>query len=307
MNDASGLIGVADTGTLTGIADTGKSIAIAGTGRVARTLGRFLCDAGEPVTYVFGRNLARTQEAAAFIGRQVRPVLYCNLPADLSHLVIAVSDAAVMPVAGAIAERASPRIALHTCGAAGPGVLHTLQSQGTACGTLHPLQTLTGDENSVRALHGASFGMCGDAAALDWARHIVALAEGTALSLDSARMPLYHAAAVMASNSVLALVDASHQLLQLAGIESQTALGAIAPLLRESIDNSLRLGPVAALTGPVARGDLDTIAAHRRALEAAPQSVRKLYLAGALQAVDMARRKGLPFDEAAQLEECLES
>lgn len=252
-----------------------------------------------------GRDAARTREAARFAGHDVMPVIYDEVPGNLSHVLVAVSDAAITNVAAVIAERANPRVALHTCGAAGPEALHPLRSCGTACGALHPLQTLTGDEESAAALRGASFGMCGDDEALNWAQHIVNLAQGTALPVNSESMPLYHAAAVMASNSVLALMDASRELFELAGIESQRALSASAPLLRASIENGLRLGPVDALTGPVARGDVETLQAHRQALERAPESVRNLYLASARQALTIARRKGLVFESAMQIEERL--
>jgi predicted short-subunit dehydrogenase-like oxidoreductase (DUF2520 family) len=118
-------------------------------------------------------------------------------------------------------------------------------------------------------------------------------------------MPLYHAAAVMASNSVLALVDASQQLLEMSGVDACTALAAIAPLLRASIQNALRLGPVPALTGPVARVDISTLLAHRQALTAASESIRNLYKASALQTVEMAKQRGMPREQATQIEESL--
>lgn len=274
---------------------------------MARTLGRFLADAGEPVICIAGRDPARVNEAAAFVGSAVSPVLYGSLPSSVSHVLIAVNDSAVTAVADAIAERASPLVALHTSGVAGPAVLQPLRSKGTACGTLHPLQTVTGDAASVRALRGANFGLCGDSEALGWADHIVRLAHGTALHLKAECMALYHAAAVMASNSVLALVDASETMLQMAGLEGPVALSAIAPLLRASVENAFRLGPVAALTGPVARGDVATITAHLQALATAPERVRDLYRSAALQAVNMARRQGLASGKAEALNDVLRS
>lgn len=274
---------------------------------MARTLGRFLADAGEPVTCIAGRDPARVADTATFVGSSVAPVLYSTLPSNVSHVLIAVNDSAITHVAAQIAERASPRVALHTSGVARTAVLQPLRSRGTACGALHPLQTVTGDETSVGVLRGASFGLCGDSEALEWADHIVRLAQGASLHLKPDCMALYHAAAVMASNSLLALIDTSQSMLEVAGLERALALSAIAPLLRASVENALQLGPVAALTGPVARGDVSTVTAHLEALGAAPQRVLDLYRSAALQTVDMARRQGLAEEKAAELEDILRS
>ena len=79
-----------------------------------------------------------------------------------------------------------------------------------------------------------------------------------------------------------------------AGIERQAALQAIGPLCRASLENALRVGPEAALTGPVARGDVATVAAHLEALEGAPPAVEALYRAAGRCLLDLARQRGLP-------------
>jgi predicted short-subunit dehydrogenase-like oxidoreductase (DUF2520 family) len=97
----------------------------------------------------------------------------------------------------------------------------------------------------------------------------------------------------MASNYLVALMDAAVILMKAAGIEQEQALRALAPLVRASVGNALTMSPVQALTGPVERGDNGTVAAHFRAFStaSAPESVKALYRAAGLHAVDMARRK----------------
>ena len=272
---------------------------------MARTLARLLVAAGEPLLCIAARDPSRAWEAALFAGPGIEAASLHDFPRDVSHVLIAVSDSAVHSVAAVIAAALQPEVALHTSGVAGPDVLNPLRSRGTACGTLHPLQTVTGDEAAVASLYGAAFGICGDAAAFGWARHIAGLAQGTPLCVQPERMPLYHAAAVLASNSVTALVDASQSLFELAGLDPDSALRAIAPLLRASVENALRLGPLAALTGPIARGDVNTVVAHRAGLASAPPRVHDLYCAAALHALDMSRRRGLSVEMIAALEESL--
>jgi len=105
---------------------------------------------------------------------------------------------------------------------------------------------------------------------------IVALLGGSALHVAPGAMPLYHAAAVMASNYVTGLIDAAAILMKAAGIGERTALGALAPLIRAGVENTLALGPEQALTGPIERGDLETVRLHLRSLSALAPSVSGL-------------------------------
>jgi len=182
-------------------------------------------------------------------------------------------------------------IALHTCGTQGPDALAALATRGVACGVLHPLQTIATPEQGVSALKGASFGICGDREAVEWARRIVELLDGEVLEIQPESQPLYHAAAVMASNYVVGLLDASLMLMREAGIERGQALRAIAPLVRASVENTIQMGPEAALTGPIERGDVKTISAHLRALAHVPEPLRELYCQAGLHVADLARRK----------------
>ena len=87
-----------------------------------------------------------------------------------------------------------------------------------------------------------------------------------------------------------------------AGIEPDKALWALGPLVEESVGNALHLGTVEALTGPVQRGDAQTISGHLNALRQAPESVQRLYRAAGLHAVGLAVRGGLAPDRGRLLE-----
>ncbi|HOK44791.1 MAG TPA: DUF2520 domain-containing protein, partial [Bryobacteraceae bacterium] len=194
---------------------------------------------------------------------------------------------------------------LHTCGAHGPEILAPLAARGVSCGTLHPLQTVASPAQGVEALQGCTFGITAEGAAAAWAERIAAMLGGRALFVPADKRPLWHAAAVMASNYVVALVDAAVMLMGAAGIEERDALAAVAPLVKASSANALSLGPVRALTGPVERGDVETVTTHLSALAAAPPAVRAFYRAAALQALDIARRRGIEETKARKLEEVL--
>ena len=283
------------------------AIGIAGSGRLAQALGRALLQCGEPVVCVAGRDPLRTRLAADFMGPAVEPVEFGELPARASRLLIAVSDFAILPVASALAASAGgDEIALHTCGAKGLEDLQPLRLLGVACGTLHPLQTICSAEQGAAAVRGAAFGIAGDEAALVWAQQIVERLEGHALTIGLAERPLYHAAAVMASNYLAVLIDAAESMLSAAtGSSADAARHALAPLIREAVDNVLERGPAAALTGPIERGDIETLRLHLAAFSSVAPSIQSLYRSAGLHTVELAQRKGLAESAAEEMKAIL--
>jgi predicted short-subunit dehydrogenase-like oxidoreductase (DUF2520 family) len=285
-------------------ADAQESIGIAGTGRVAQALGRLLRERGEPVVAVAGRSREHTARAAEFIGAAA--VSPRQLPERAGRILIAVSDTAIEGVARALAEAGTVSgVALHTCGARGPETLEPLARAGVACGVLHPLQTLATPEAGVNVLPGSAFAVSGDPAAVAWGERIVKLLGGTALHVAPDSMPLYHAGAVMASNYIAGLIDAAAILMKAAGIDEKTALDALGPLVYAGVANALVLGPEKALTGPIERGDAETVRRHLRNLGAAPESVSGLYRSAGLHVLELARRRGLAEAKAREIETLL--
>ncbi len=284
-----------------------EPILIAGTGRMAQAMGRLLAEHGEPVFAVAGRDPARTAAAAAFIGRRVKAVDLKAPPGRTARVLVAVSDSAICETAGTLA-RAGIRqgLALHTCGAMGREALAPLAEAGLACGAIHPLQTIASPEQGLSALAGCIFAVDGDAPALAWAEQIARKLGGSSLRVPQQVRPLYHAAAVMSANYVVALVDAAAILMKAAGVEQDLALRALSPLVESSARNALRLGPAEALTGPIQRGDLQTLEDHLRALAAAPETVRDLYRSAGLHALNIAARRGLDPDRARRIKRLLQ-
>jgi predicted short-subunit dehydrogenase-like oxidoreductase (DUF2520 family) len=195
--------------------------------------------------------------------------------------------------------------ALHTCGAKRPQALAVLENQGVSCGALHPIQPFASAEQGAASVVGSSFGIDGNPEALRWASSIVALMGGRSLRISPQHRGLYHAAAVMASSYIAALIYAAVAILAAAGVERSTALMALAPLVRTSGENSLDLGPVEALTGPIQRGDNATVLAHLEDLRSLPDPVRRLYCSAGELVVQMVSLRGLQDAKAAEIQEML--
>lgn len=282
-------------------------IAIVGSGPVAQAIGRLLHTRGAPVVALASRNPASAERAATFVGPSVRAVRCAEIPRLATHVLIAVSDDGIPSVAEALAHAGMRGgVALHTCGARGPEALKALQANGVACGVLHPLQTIVDGEQGAARLQGISFALSGDRLALEWAEEIVALLGGQSLHLGPGQLGAYHAGAVMAGNGLVAILDAAVVLMAGAGIEPEAALRAVAPLTRTSLENVLSRGPEAALTGPIVRGDTETVARHTKALAEAPATVAGLYRAVGRRLLELARARGLPEARARALESLLE-
>ena len=288
--------------------DSTASIAIVGAGRVAQAFGRLLAEAGTPPAAVAGRSPDHAARAAAFVGGGAMPLSVAEVPALANRVLVAVSDDAIEQVAEALA-RAGMRqgVVLHTSGAHGPQLLQPLAERGVSCGVIHPLQTIADPQLGVSALRGASYGLGGSAAANAWARELVTIAAGNALQVSPQSFGAYHAGAVMAGNAVIAAIDAAVALFQAAGVDRGSALQAIRPLCLTSARNALDLGPEAALTGPVQRGDVRTIRTHTAALAACPRYVGGLYRASARALLDLAKRRGLSDASAAAVEAALDN
>ena len=285
---------------------TGARTAIVGTGRVAQALGRLLTDAGVPIVAVAGRTPDHAKRAASFIGHAVEAARIRDIPSLADRVLIAVADAGIPSVVDDLSDGSMRGgIALHTSGAHGPMLLDALAVRGVSCGVLHPLQTIADPERGVAALRGASFGIGGATAAVDWAEQLVAVVEGTPLRIRDQGFASYHAGAVMASNAVVAAIDAAVVLLGASGIDRPAALQALRPLCLTSAGNAFDIGPEAALTGPVQRGDAETIKTHIAALASAPRHVADLYRASARALLEIARRRGLSPASARAVEQAL--
>jgi predicted short-subunit dehydrogenase-like oxidoreductase (DUF2520 family) len=262
---------------------------IAGAGNVAQALGRLLAARGLPVVAVAARDPGRARRAAAFIGGDVRAVSIPELPLCAQNILVAVSDSAISGVAATLRGAG---LLLHTCGGLGPEVLRPSGLPDARCGVLHPLQTVMAPQQGVQDLPGVPFGIAGGDEALAWAEWVARLAGGLPVRVAPHAMPLYHAAAVMAGNCLIGLVDAAAAILRQAGVPPEDATRALGPLARASLENALRSGSVNAITGPIARGDSTTVSRHLEALESSAPFAAPLYRAAGMRVLDIVRRRG---------------
>jgi predicted short-subunit dehydrogenase-like oxidoreductase (DUF2520 family) len=281
-----------------------EHVAIVGPGRMGLALGTALRRVGtlERLVY-FGRGMEPPPhplfDGPAAAEYRIGPA---PLPEGIGILILAVPDHALADVAYDYAHTGeAPRgcVALHLSGALSTDVLTPLHGSGYALGSFHPLQAVADAWHSGERLVGAAFALAGEPAAIAAGRRLANELGGMTLVIPPQFRPQYHAAAVVASNYLLALLAAAIRMLGQAGVSEDDAFHALLPLMRGTLDNIEQLGLPAALTGPVPRGDVDTIRLHLARLSAAD---RPLYCALGLELLRLARAAGLDTERADEIQ-----
>ncbi|MDP6386506.1 MAG: DUF2520 domain-containing protein [Planctomycetota bacterium] len=260
-------------------------IAVLGSGAMARALAHALQEAPCEVLLWARDSSVLGSGACASLGDVAG--------ADVA--LMAISDSGIDDLAGRLVEEGCmPAVVLHTSGFHGALPLKALADAGCAVGGLHPLVSVPagGAEAAARHLRGATVSVFGDPAALDVARQVVELLGARPIEVLEDQRPLYHAAAALAANGLVALFE-----LALANGADALAPGStaedlgrgLAHLGQGVLANVAALGSEAALTGPVARGDAEVLAGHLSALE--PEA-RKAYRALLTPLLELARKQG---------------
>jgi predicted short-subunit dehydrogenase-like oxidoreductase (DUF2520 family) len=278
-----------------------NGIVIVGPGRVGLSLGYALshAEAARPLT-VCGRRPEPpahplfTQGLAEYVFGLVRP------EPGTAAVFLAVPDSAVGDLAQALAALGPAPdgcSAFHLSGAMSTEVLAPLHASGYAVGSFHPLQAIAHPVTGAERLPGSWVAVTGAPDATATARRLAGAVGCPVISVPESRRPLYHAAAVMVSNFLPPLVDAACRLLERAGIPYDEALPALLPLVRGTLENIQERGVDGAVTGPIRRGDVDTVGLHLRALEG---DDRRLYAVLGVELVRMLRTT-LPEDTAREL------
>jgi predicted short-subunit dehydrogenase-like oxidoreductase (DUF2520 family) len=298
-------------------------ISIIGPGKVGQTLGILACRAGWPVCAVAGRTLAGSRSGARAIHRAAatavenaaaaRPVPRALSPLDAARagglLLLTVPDDAIEPLCGTLAAAGAFRrggIVAHCSGALGSDVLRPAERAGCHVGSLHPLATFPTVPAAVAVLPGTYCFIEGDAKAAGTLSRLARAIGAKPIRIGPGVKALYHAAACVASNYLVTLMDVALEIGQAAGIGSGEFLRALGPLVRATVENALSLGPAKALTGPIARGDVRTVERHLEAIGLAGRrgkggaDLAALYSTLAQRTVQLALRKGTLSPSAAE-------
>lgn len=266
---------------------------VVGAGPVATALAGALRLAGVPVLGIWARRAAQARTAGSTAG----VAAFSSAPPDVllesEVIVLAVRDQVIGEVAQMLVGTGlvnKKHVLLHCAGAAAASeLLDGVAGSVAGIGTLHPLSAIADGKAAMRTLRGTVFGIEGDDVGRNAATKLVAALGGVTLALDGSQMAAYHAAAALASNYIVAAIDAAAAALASAGVAPDKAATALVPLAEGALRNVAEHGTTAGLTGPIRRGDVATIQRHLDALRGRPDLV-EIYRALARRAVEIAAR-----------------
>lgn len=277
-------------------------IAIVGAGNLGTALTLSLHGAGFKIDRVVGHAKGDSLACVRKLARKVGAGFSLNLSGCEADVIwFCVPDAAIARAARG-AETATGwagKIALHSSGALTSDELDVLRKRGASVASVHPLMTFV--RGSRPGLVGVPFAMEGDPAAVRVARRIVRGLGGQAFAIRKEQKGAYHAWGTFASPLLTALLAATEHVAAVAGVKGTTVARRMMPILQQTLANYAVVGAPAGFSGPIVRGDVDTVKRHLRVLRGVP-AAREVYLALAQAALHY-----LPAKNKAGLKRILDS
>jgi predicted short-subunit dehydrogenase-like oxidoreductase (DUF2520 family) len=277
------------------------TIAIVGAGRLGTALALALDQAGYSVREIVSRSGPGSKSRVGAVARKIgaTPVVFSHggLKADLVWLCV--PDREISAVAAELARKKlwHGKFAFHSSGALTSDELNALRKQGKSVASVHPMMTFV--TGSTPPLENVPFALEGDAAALMVARSIVRNLGGEPFTLSKSAKPAYHAWGSFLSPLIVAVLVTSEEVAKAAGLTLPEARRRMMPIVRQTIANYAALGAAGAFTGPLGRGDTQTVHKHLRALKKIPKA-KEVYIALAKSAV-----RHLPVERRKHIEKML--
>ncbi|MCD4689001.1 MAG: DUF2520 domain-containing protein, partial [Desulfuromonadaceae bacterium] len=277
---------------------------------VGKTLGRLW---SQERVFVMGDILNRSEEsgsaAARFIGAGRAVVELAEMsPAEV--FLISTPDEHIAEYCRALAASGLLRpgdLVLHCSGSLPSTELVSAKEAGAYIGSVHPVKSFANPAVSVETFSGTFCGMEGDDQALEILRPAFEAVGGKTFAINPQAKTIYHAAAVMVCNYLTSLVEIGAQAYLKAGLDRETSMQVMEPMVRGTVENIFNSGTVAALTGPIARGDHSTVSKQLAALSDWNPRLGNLYRDLGATALELSRLQGTASpDSLAALAELLE-
>ena len=277
------------------------TVAVVGCGTVGTAIGKLFKDSGYRISGVATSNLETARKAAGLTGAERFSDCPWEVTGGADIVFITTPDDLIESTCMSISEHKGfdkDVVVIHCSGALSSDILSTARANGAVVATIHPLQSFASVDQAVGLLLGSFCVIEGDESALPIVRQMVKDLGGILLEITAEKKILYHAAAVAASNYLVTLIHLALELNEAAGLATDTSFNALLPLIRGTLSNIGAKGIPAALTGPIARGDVATVSAHLNAIEKDAPELLQIYRCLGLYTVDLAKAKGTLGKEA---------
>lgn len=259
-----------------------KTVSLIGSGNLAQALGPALKSAGFRIIVVAGRNNTASMRRASALARKLGAKAIRLEEAEAGPLAditwLCHTDDALAETARKLARISGwkNKIVLHSSGALSSDVLAPLQRVGARTGSLHPMMTFV--PGTRPNMKDVPFAVEGDREAVGVAREITARLGAKIFTIKKANKVLYHALGSFSSPMIVATLVTAERVGRGAGLSPQQSRAIMGPILEQTLANYRKRGPAAAFSGPIKRGDLNTVSRHLQQLSRVPQA-REVYRA----------------------------
>jgi len=286
------------------------ALAIIGPGKVGTSIGILAARAGYPVAAVGGRHKERTIEAARQIGKNVCACDIAGAAKSAQMVLLCLPDDIIEKVCSELAQKnkfIKGAVVVHCSGALSSDILSAARECcRCSVASMHPLQTFPTVDAALKMMNGTYCFYEGDECAIPLIERFAKDIGLRPIQISSTSKTIYHAAAVMACNYFVALMDSAIVFAEKAGIDRTIAWSALEPLVATTLNNITEMGTINSLTGPIARGDVKTIRKKKKKLALTPGHLASVYRTMGLCTVEIAVRKGtITATKAAQIRELL--
>lgn len=264
-------------------------VGFVGAGKVGCSLGKYLCQHGKEVGGYFSKNPDSAAWAAKFTGTKYYQTLE-QVIADNEVIFLTVPDGEIGNVWKAFKQfPLQQKIVCHCSGSISSAIFSDIGHMGAYGCSIHPLFAVNSKENSYKELSKAVFTIEGHPEKTGQLAQLFSSCGNRVLPIDGENKTLYHAAAAVVSNLVNGLLYMGREMFADCGLGREEALQAAAPLIRGNVENVLRDGLAGALTGPVERGDTETVEKHLQVLGNGDRA--EIYRLLSKQVLEIAREK----------------
>ncbi len=270
-------------------------IAIVGCGKVGTSLAFFLAKAGYRISGLFSKTRASAENSSRLIGGPEPSETSWAATQTADLVLVTTPDDAIAGACLLIANHKgfNKRAAvLHCSGALPSTILSPAGTCGAFTGSMHPLQSFAAARTDINPFQGINMAVEGDRQAVEMATMLAQDLGSHVHTIKTEGKTLYHAAAVAASNYLVTILDLALKMLKTAGIDEADGFTILRPLIDGTLNNIEKVGIPEALTGPIARGDVDTVAAHIEHIVAQVPELKALYCNLGVDTADIARAKG---------------
>ena len=282
-------------------------IGIIGAGTVGSALAVRLAESGYSVAAVSGGTFASAEKLA----RTIKGCRACNnnrQVADITDFVFITTPDAVIPQIAAGLQWRKGQSVVHCSGSDSTEVLEPARKMGAQTGAFHPLQSFAGVKQAIANLPGSTIAIEAEEPLSSTLKEMAEKLSCRWIELKAEDKVIYHAAAVIAGNYLVTLVKLADDLWETFGIPREQSTQALLPLLKGTLNNIENAGIPQALTGPIARGDTETVKKHIAALQKEAPDALSVYCELGLQTIPIAQAKGkIDEEKAAELRSVLKA